>query len=82
MSNVNRYLDTPIIWGVVGFVVGLVLGVNLLSVILLAIGLGAFILYLRLHGEAEDARETLLFASGPILIISWMAGFVVHSIAF
>ena len=82
MSNVNRYLDTPIIWGLSGFLVGLVFGVNLVSVILLAIGLGAFILYLRLHGEAEDSRETMLFASGPILIIAWMAGFVVRSLAF
>ena len=82
MSTVKRYLDTPIIWGLVSFVVGLVLGVNLVSVILLAIGLGGFLLYLRLHGEAEDSRETLLFASGPILIIAWMAGFVVRSLVF
>ena len=82
MSTVKRYLDTPIIWGLVSFVVGLALGVNLLSVIVLAVGLGVFLLYLRLHGEAEDSGETLLFASGPILIIGWMAGFVVRSLVF
>ncbi len=80
MSTVIRYLDNPIIWALAGFVIGLVLGVNLVSVILLAIGLGVFLLYLRVHGDAEDSRETLLFASGPILIIAWMAGFVVHSL--
>ncbi len=80
MSTVSRYLDNPIIWALAGFVIGLILGVNLVSVILLAIGLGVFVLYLRAHGEAEDSRETLLFASGPIFIIAWMAGFVVHSL--
>ena len=82
MNLVSRYLDNPIIWALVGFVIGLVLGVNLVSVVLLAVGLGAFLIYLRAHGEAEDSRETLLFASGPIFIITWMAGFVVHSLAF
>ena len=80
MSNVNRYLDTPIIWGLVGFIIGLVLGVNAASVILLAIGLGVFLFYLRVHGDADDRTETLLFASGPIFIVAWMAGFVVHSL--
>ena len=80
MSTVIRYLDTPITWALVGFVIGLVLGVNLVSVILLAIGLGVFLLYLRVHGDADDSTETLLFASGPIFIIAWMAGFVVHSL--
>ena len=82
MSTVSRYLDNPIIWALAGFVLGSVLGVILVSVILLAIGLGLFIVYLRAHGEAEDSRETMLFSSGPIFIIAWMAGFVVHSLVF
>jgi hypothetical protein len=39
-----------------------------------------FLLYLKAHGDADDKTETLLFASGPIFIIAWMAGFVVNSL--
>ena len=82
MPTVIRYLDTPITWAVVGFVIGLVFGVNLVSVILLAVGLGLYIFYLRAHGDSDDSTETLLFASGPIFMFAWMAGFVVRSLVF
>ena len=82
MSILLKYLDTPISWAVVGFVIGLALGVNTISVWLIAIGLGLFLLYLKLHGDAKQETEGWLFASGPIFIISWIVGFVVRGLVF
>jgi hypothetical protein len=77
----TRIIDSPFPWAVAGFVVGLALGVTTLSVWLLAIGLGAFLLYLRLHGPARRSREGWLFAAGPTLMMSWVLGFVVRALA-
>ena len=82
VSILLKYLDTPISWAVVGFVIGLVLGVNTISVWLIAIGLGFFLLYLKLHGDAKNETEGWLFASGPIFIVAWIVGFVVRGQVF
>ncbi|MDA0769723.1 MAG: hypothetical protein BZY79_03240 [SAR202 cluster bacterium Casp-Chloro-G4] len=80
--DIARFADTPFSWAIVGFIIGIALGVNAISVILLAIGLGLFLLYLRLHGPAEQSTEGRLFAAGPVFIVSWIVGFVVHGLAF
>ncbi len=56
-----KYLDTPISWAVVGFVIGLAFGVNAISVWLLVAGLVAFLLYLRL---AHRGKPFLLTDDG------------------
>ena len=76
-----RIIDSPFTWAVAGFVVGLALGVTTLSVWLLAIGFGAFLLYLRLHGPARHSTEGWLFAAGPALMIGWVLGFIVRDLA-
>ena len=68
--------------GAVFFVVGLALGVNALSVWLLAAGFGAFVAYLWLRGPARQGREGWLFAFGPAVLMSWVAGFVVRGLVF
>lgn len=80
--DIVRFVDTPFSWAIVGFIIGIVLGVNAASVILLAIGLGLFLLYLRLHGPAEESTEGWLYAGGPGFMVGWIAGFVVRGIAF
>ena len=77
---VLRRLDSWITWGVVGFIIGLALGVNDLSVWLLAIGLGLFIVYLALHGPARRETEGSLFAAGGVFMMAWMAGFVARGL--
>ena len=77
-----RYVDTPFSWAIVGFIIGIVLGVNTLSAVLVAVGLGVFLLYLRVHGQAEQRTEGWLFAGGPVFIIGWLVGFVVHGLVF
>ena len=78
----RRYIDTPFSWALVGFVIGLALGVNTASVWLIALGLGAFAGSLFLRGQAEEKTEGRIFAAGPALMMSWVLGFIVHSLAF
>ena len=68
--------------GAVFFIVGLALGVNALSVWLLAAGFGAFVAYLWLRGPIRQGREGWLFAFGPTVLMSWVAGFVVRGLVF
>jgi hypothetical protein len=78
--SILKIIDSPFAWGAAGFVIGAALGVTTLSVWLVAIGLGAFLLYLRLHGPAEYQTEGRLFAAGPAYIVSWMLGFIVRGL--
>ena len=80
ISTVLRKLDSWVTWGVVGFIVGLALGVNDLSVWLVAIGLGLFIAYLALHGPAKRETEGSLFAAGGVFMTAWIVGFVVRGL--
>jgi len=76
----RQILDSPASWAVAGFAIGIGFGVNTPSVWLLAIGLGGFLAYLRLHGPARPETEGRLFAAGPTFILAWVAGFVVHGL--
>ena len=80
--SLSTLIDSPVPWGLAGFVIGIVLGVTTLSVSLVAIGLIGFLVYLWRHGPAEESTEGKLFASGPIFITAWLAGFIVRGIAF
>ena len=77
-----EYIDNPIPWAIIGFIIGAALGVNFISVALVAVGLGAFVLYLFLHGPARRETEGKLFAACPVFIVAWMVGFVVHNLVF
>ena len=80
MSTLIRFVDTPFTWALAGFIIGVALGVNAISVILLAVGLGGFLLYLKLHGEAKEETEGWLFAAGSFFIVGWIVGFVVRGL--
>ena len=77
-----RLVDSPLPWGVAGFAIGAALGVTTLSVWLVAAGLGIFLIYLWLHGAARQQTEGWLFASGPVFMMAWLAGFVVRGLTF
>lgn len=81
MTTLIHYIDSPISWAIVGFVIGAALGVNFASVALVAVGLFAFVLYMFLHGPARRETEGKLFAACPVSIVAWMVGFVVHNLA-
>ena len=80
MLTILQYIDNPIPWAVVGFIIGVALGVNFASVALVAVGLFGFVLYLFLHGPARRETEGKLFAACPVFIVAWMVGFVVHNL--
>lgn len=74
------YIDSPIPWAIIGFIIGAALGVNFASVALVAVGLFAFVLYMFLHGPARRSSEGKLFAACPVFIVAWMVGFGVHNL--
>ena len=77
-----RIIDSPFSWAIVGFVIGIALGVTNVSAVLLGLGFGAFILHLRIRGPAEESNEGWVFAAGPALMMSWVLGFVVRGLVF
>ena len=79
--SLRDVIDSPVSWAIAGFAIGASLGVTSTSVWLVAIGLGAFVVYLKIHGSADQSSEGRLFAAGPIFIMSWLVGFVVHGMA-
>ena len=81
MSIIKR-LDSWITWGVVGAIVGFALGVSTASVWLMAAGLGGFLVYLGVHGEAKRETEGSLFAAGGAMMMGWMLGFIVRGLVF
>ena len=81
--HVSRFVIPAVfVAAAMGFVVGLALGVTSASVWLLTIGLGGFVVYLWLRGSARRNTEGWLFSTGPVLIMSWLVGFVVHGVVF
>ena len=82
IASLLQFVDSPLSWAIGGLVIGLGLGANALSVWLVAAGLGGFVVYLRLHGPAQAGTEGRLFSSGGVFIMSWLAGLVVHGLAF
>jgi hypothetical protein len=81
-EQLMRCLDSPWSWGLIGFFIGLGLGASTASAWPLAIGLVVYVLYLRAHGPARPNTETRLFATGPVFLMTWIIGFVVHGWAF
>ncbi len=82
LNQIRPYFDTPFTWAALGFIIGIILGANQLSVWLVAIGFGLFLVYLRLHNHAEESTEGHIFATGPVFMISWIIGFIIHSLVF
>ena len=79
--SVYVVLRIPYIWGLVGLIVGAVLGANDLSVWLIAILMIAFLVFMKLTGPAQKGGEGSLFAGGSLLMIGWILGFSIRSLA-
>ena len=79
--SVYGVLRIPYIWGLVGLIVGAVLGANDLSVWLIAILMIAFLVFMKLSGPAQKGGEGSLFAGGSLLMIGWILGFSIRSLA-
>ena len=79
--SVYGVLRIPYIWGLVGLIVGAVLGANDLSVWLIAILMIAFLVFMKVTGPAQKGGEGSLFAGGSLLMIGWILGFSIRSLA-
>ena len=79
--SVYGVLRIPYIWGLVGLIVGAVLGANDLSVWLIAILMIAFLVFMKLTGPAQKGGEGSLFAGGSLLMVGWILGFSIRSLA-
>ena len=79
--SVYGVLRIPYIWGLVGLIVGAVLGANDLSVWLIAILMIAFLVFMKLTGPAQKGGEGPLVAGGSLLMIGWILGFSIRSLA-
>jgi len=78
--SVKKIINSPFTWAIVGFIIGITLGVTTLSVSLLATGFGLFLVLLMRNGPAQNDSEGMLFASGPSLLVLWLLGFIVRGI--
>ena len=82
LQSSKLYLNLSwICWGILGFAIGLALGVTTLSASLIAIGLGLFAVFLALNGPAKRESEGRLFAGGGVFIVMWLVGFAVRGLA-
>ncbi len=82
LQSSKLYLNLSWIgWGILGFAIGIALGVTALSVTLIAVGIGLFIVFLALNGPARRESEGCLFAGGGMFIIMWLVGFVIRGLA-
>ena len=75
-----RIIDSPLPWAIAGVAIGYILGVTSLSVWLVVAGFAAYVVYLRLHGEAEEETEGNLIAAGPVFMMAWVAGFILKDV--
>ena len=82
LQSSKKYLVLSwVCWGLIGFAIGIALGVTTLSVSLIAVGLGLFAVFLALNGPARRESEGHLFAAGGAFIIAWLVGFVIRGVA-
>ena len=75
-------LKIPFFWAAVGFIAGVGLGVNDISVWLIAILLLAFLAVVKISGHANEKSEGFLFSGGSALMLAWILGFAVRGIMF
>ena len=73
-------VDWPVSWGVMGFLIGLSLGVSTIGGLLLSLGFGTYATYMILRDLGE--KEGLIFSTGPTLMISWILGFFIRGFIF
>ncbi len=75
-----RIIDSPLPWAIAGVVIGYLLGVTSLSVWLVVAGFAAYVVYLRIHGSAEEDTEGNLVAAGPVFMMAWVLGFILKDV--
>ena len=77
MALLNRIADSATFWTLVGAAIGIGIGVTTVSAWLLAVVLAGWIATLWRRRTGNPA-EGMLVASGPGLLMGWLAGFIIR----
>ena len=69
--------------GFIGFIIGIALGVNFASILLITIMLFLLMMYVRTtdhYGEYNIGSNSVKFLSSVTFLLCWIIGFMVHSL--
>jgi len=67
-------------FGIGSLLIGMFLGVTSLSTWIITIALLSFMIHVSLRGNPRNKTEGWLFATGPIIIVGWIIGFMTKGI--
>ncbi len=82
LESLKHWLDSPLSWAIVGFTVGIIFGVNTITVWNVTKGLIGLLGYLEANGQANNRNEGWIFASWATFILGWITGFVIYGINY
>ena len=82
LESLKYWMDSPLSWAIVGFITGIIFGVNTISIWIVTIGLIGFLVYLAVHGQASNKNEGWLFASWATFILGWITGFIIYGVNY
>ncbi|MCH2305945.1 MAG: hypothetical protein MK334_03360 [SAR202 cluster bacterium] len=78
---ISRYIPAIFTgFGIGSILVGMLLGVTSLSTWIISIALFSFMIYVSLRGNPRNKTEGWIFATGPIIIVGWIIGFMIKDI--
>jgi len=67
-------------FGISSLLIGMFLGVTSLSTWIITIALLSFMIYISFRGNPRNKTEGWLLATGPIIIVGWIIGFMIKGI--
>ncbi len=78
---ISRHIRTIFAgFGIGSLFTGMILGVTSLSTWIITFALFSFMIYISFRGNPRNKTEGWLFATGPIIIIGWIIGFMIKGI--
>ena len=72
-----------LVFALIGFIIGITLGVNFVSILLITIMLFLLMMYVRTsdnYGEYNIGNNSVKFISSVTFLLCWVVGFMVNSL--
>ena len=72
-----------LVFALIGFIIGITLGVNFVSILLITIMLFLLMMYVRTsdnYGEYNIGNNSVKFISSVTFLLCWIVGFMVNSL--
>ena len=79
----NNFKFIVLAFAFIGFVIGIALGVNFISILLITIMLFLLMMYVRTsdnYGEYNIGNNSVKFISSVTFLLCWIIGFMVNSL--